>query len=240
MQSHTSVKNYQLLQNQQIPDFQKFMNFMTGVAELCSASTVAFHFYREGLGTPQVTTWKPSKTLVLHLRKSATIDYGIGGHSLRMSDETRDLVVYVSKNLEFYSHVKLIFFLKAFAVLFTIIGNVRRNRASTLVKLSQHILLLPQNIVQQPRMLKRDVSHGKSKLQRTFTRILMYRYFPKTDCTQPMSNYRDRLTMFELQSFFFVAAPSMVGVLGFNLPKVEFDQASIGAPRTRTGRHRHR
>lgn len=79
-------------------------------------------------------------------------------------------------------------------------------------------------------MLKRDVSHGKSKLQRTFTRILMYRYFPKTDCTQPMSNYRDRLTMFELQSFFFVAAPSMVGVLGFNLPKVEFDQASIGAP----------
>lgn len=112
-----------------------------------------------------------SKTLVLHIGKFKNVNYSIHNTPLRVSDETRDLGVYVNSNLKFDSHVKHIVH-KAFAVLFTIIRNVRCDEASILIRLYKaYDIPISEYCSPVLNPQTRCVQRRIEKVQQTFTKF---------------------------------------------------------------------
>lgn len=144
-----------------------------------------------------------SKTYGVHFGRDQGMQYGYKDIVFKHCEEVKDLGVHISNSLDFRPHVESIT-RKALRSVFFIFRNIHSNDISIFLRL-YNAYVLPQLEyfcqVWNPCGNKRLQSQIE-KVQRTFTRILMYRTFNLRYPNSPTS-YSSRLQIFGLKSLLF-------------------------------------
>lgn len=143
------------------------------------------------------------KTVVLHFGTPTDFVYHYDGFTLKTVKEVRDLGVLINHELNSKSHVDQMI-RKAFAITYNIFRNIESTEPSIYLKLYKAYvipLLEYASPIWSPHRKKLQVKI--EKVQRTFTRIMMYRCNPDPNYPRSLPSYSDRLELFNLKSLLY-------------------------------------
>ncbi|EYC16215.1 hypothetical protein Y032_0034g2863 [Ancylostoma ceylanicum] len=142
------------------------------------------------------------KTFVLHLGDLTPTPYSVNNTILKFCQSAKDLGVLVDKQLKFSDHIDNVVS-EAYSVLFTIFRNVHCCNAKILQRLYQAYVVPHLEYCSQawsPTSSKEVVKI--EKVQRTFTRLLLYR-INSGSVPYALPNYGDRLRILGLRTLKF-------------------------------------
>ena len=144
-----------------------------------------------------------AKTSVVHLGNGPKMEYKFNGITLKPSCEMKDLGIFIDSSLNFETHINMAV-RKAFSALFTICRNIRSNEASVLIKLYKaYVIPILEYGSQIWSPYKRKLQIKVERVQKAFTRILLYRCLPNPDYSHSIPSYKERQKMFKLKTLLY-------------------------------------